>query len=491
MQVLFKKKNLVAFILSALGTCFLINYIFTASVDVVSSDYIRIINYYLPDVSDIHFLLSWEGISRIPFAFLARFINKEYFHYSVYFDKILGVFGLFLFNFVTVRFVFDTLINSYIKIFTSILVTIISFSLISWEMILNGTGYAHFLTTGLITVILYLYDKQVKKDFLASSEKSLKDNFALQIILYILIIVTSLIFAGQYAVGYLSTIIFVSCIMLFIYYVRGKKNVRKGTAIFYILSVLISIVCILCFLKSNNTGEAVTPVGMKDIDIFTLLAEDPTFPIRFILKGLASAIIGVETLDYATLFGTINEKMIYLLGIIYLFIIIFALILFFKKAIKKDIKTVFPYMYVLLGLANFMLIFLARYKFVDDTYGMSSRYGIQYMFLTVGLIILFMMTIDDVLTKKKYAKIDVCICILAFLSILIFATGHLSTTAEELYKVPLRKVTYINAYNIAKNYRDFSEEELMTCFEYRRGGDLVVKALKTLEDNNLNVFYKK
>ena len=103
------KNLIISLVMSALGTAFLIYYIFRASVDVVASDYIRIINFYLEDVTDLHYLLSWEGISRIPFTFLARFINVKFFGYSVFFDKILGTFGLFLFNTVVLSFVLDNI----------------------------------------------------------------------------------------------------------------------------------------------------------------------------------------------------------------------------------------------------------------------------------------------------------------------------------------------------------------------------------------------
>ena len=78
-----KENNLISLALSTIGFVFILFYIFKASSDVVSSDYIRIINYYLSDVTDLKYLLSWESISRIPFAFLARFVNVTFFKYSV------------------------------------------------------------------------------------------------------------------------------------------------------------------------------------------------------------------------------------------------------------------------------------------------------------------------------------------------------------------------------------------------------------------------
>ena len=158
-----KKNNLIALGLSLLGLAFLIYYIFRASLDVVASDYIRIINFYLEDVTDLKYLLSWEGISRIPFTFLARFVNVNYFKYSVHFDRILGTLGLFLFNFIIVKFILNTFNSKLVKTIASVVVSFISFSLMSWEMILNGTGYAHFWMVGIIALVFYLFDRISKR----------------------------------------------------------------------------------------------------------------------------------------------------------------------------------------------------------------------------------------------------------------------------------------------------------------------------------------
>ena len=106
-------KNLITFLSSAIGAIYLIYYILRASTDVVASDYIRIIYYYLHDVNDLTYLKSWEFIVSIPFNFLARKINVVFFNYSVYFDKILGVIGLFIFNTVIIKYVFENYNKKY------------------------------------------------------------------------------------------------------------------------------------------------------------------------------------------------------------------------------------------------------------------------------------------------------------------------------------------------------------------------------------------
>ena len=236
--------NIIAFTLSTIGSLFLVYYIFRGSTDVVSSDYIRIINYYIDDVTDLKYLLSWESISRIPFTFLARFINVKCFHYSVFFDRILGILGLFIFNFTLIKYIFKKYVLDIIKVTLSIIVTLISFSLMSWEMILNGTGYPHFITVGLIAITFYNFES-----------------------------------------------------------ITGKIN-----------------------------------------------------------------------------FG--------------------------KKTFIKDF--LFDFLFIVYGLSNYLLVFLARYIFVRDEYGMSSRYAIQYMFLTIGIIFILSKFIDFALQEffslKNVAK---------------------------------------------------------------------------------------
>ena len=605
-----KKKNFIAFLLSALGTAFLIYYIFRASLDVVASDYIRIINYYLPDVTDLHYLLSWEGISRVPFTFLARFVNVKFLHYSVFFDKILGTFGLFIFNFVTVKFVLNTLKNDYTKIITSIVITFISFSLMSWEMILNGTGYPHFLTIGFIAFIFYLYDRIVKRTKIIMTYENLdssdlkyyanKDennrlsnmvalidtsqmqrrNLRAHALVYMVTAATSLLFAGSYAVAFLCTIIFFSIIEIFVFiairdkYNRGEITQLSGDKKLYagfkeqynsqeirafgknkgekystvnnestfkifvkfLLLILISVICLLCYFKSNNTGEALPVVGAKDITLLELLRDDPRFPLRFFLKSLASAIIGTETFSYAITFGTIDESVIFIFGFIYVFILIVTLIVLIirianKNASKNNIfdidsyRSIFPFMYIVIGFANFALIFLARYKFVRDEYGMSSRYGIQYMFLTIGIIIILMMFIDDNIINGKFyikdirgknlsksymkkrekliaegkikiaepkiSKRYVFISVFVILSVFILFTGHLTTSTDEIFKADYRKISYENLIKCAKSPWLLTDDQLMTAFEYHRDADHIRNALDILRDNQLNVFYNR
>lgn len=602
-----RKNNLIALGLSLLGTAFLIYYIFRASLDVVASDYIRIINFYLNDVTDLKYLMSWESISRIPFTFLARYINVNYFKYSVHFDRMLGVFGLMLFNFITVKYVLNTFKSRIVKAITSVVVTFISFSLMSWEMILNGTGYAHFWMVGIIALVFYLFDRISKRTktimtlenidssdlkyygnksennrlsnmvALIDTSQLQRKNLRAYLFLYLLTVVGSLCFGGAYSVSFLSTIVLFSIIEIFTFiiirnkYNRGEmsafdsdKNLYEGFKeqynnqeirnfgkfkgekystvnnestfkIFFkfLILIIISIICLSCYFKSNSTGEALIPVGFKDVTLLELLTTDPRFPIRFFLKSLASSIIGVETFDYAIAFNTINENVILFIGGLYVLIILVTIFVMVVSIVTRDsstinifdlnsYKNIFPLMFVVYGAANYALVFLARYQFVRDEYGMSSRYSIQYMFFTLGIILILSFFIDDVVYYKRFyvknkkelslskgylkrreklisegkikpveqkiSKFNIVVLCLSILSIGILFFGHVTTTTDEIYKADYRKIVYTDLVEKAKNYGTLSDEELEDAFEYRRSPDHIRSALYTLKKQGLNIF---
>jgi len=288
-------------------------------------------------------------------------------------------------------------------------------------------------------------------------------------------------------------------------------------------------------MKSNSTGEPLIPVGFKDISLIELLSTDIQFPIRFLLKALASAIIGVETFDYAINFKTIDERAIFVVGIIYVLIIIFTLVILIirfrrRNAIERNIfdlntyTNVFPLMFIIYGLANFAIVFLARYAFVRDEYGMSSRYSLQYMFLTIGIVIILFLYIDEVIYNRIYIKKDkkelklsksylkrrekliaegkikereikysapaIISIIISVACIFTFLLGNITTTTDEIFKADYRKIVYTNLVDVAKNYTKYPDIELENYFEYRRGPEQIKNALETLRRQNLNVFRK-
>ena len=80
------------------GILFCLWYVCSATSDVVYSDYIRLINSYLPDVWNPDKFFVADIFTRIPINFLSRGINVTWFGFSVRFDQILGILGLGLKN---------------------------------------------------------------------------------------------------------------------------------------------------------------------------------------------------------------------------------------------------------------------------------------------------------------------------------------------------------------------------------------------------------
>ena len=107
----------------------------------VYSDYIRLVNSYLPDVYDPDRFFVPDVLTRIPINYLGRIINVELFGFSITFDRVLGavstalaawVFGLYF-------------IRHKLGSIWFFLIMAVTFSLNQWEMLTNGSGWSHFL----------------------------------------------------------------------------------------------------------------------------------------------------------------------------------------------------------------------------------------------------------------------------------------------------------------------------------------------------------
>ena len=122
------------------GIIFGIWYIRIAFYDVVYSDYIRLVNNYLPDVWNPSKFLVPDILTRVPLSYLGRVVNTVFFHYSVTFDQILGVVGLGLSGMVLASYCIRRRIGA---AWMLVLMAVV-FSLNKWEMLTNGTGWVHF-----------------------------------------------------------------------------------------------------------------------------------------------------------------------------------------------------------------------------------------------------------------------------------------------------------------------------------------------------------
>ena len=121
-----------------LGILFYIWYIFHASDNVAYSDYIRLINSYLPDVTNPAKFFVPDILTRVPITYLGRIINVKLFGYNAYFDMILGVLSLGAGAAVLALYAER---NRSVGYLSFLLIQFVYFSLNKWEMMTNGTGW--------------------------------------------------------------------------------------------------------------------------------------------------------------------------------------------------------------------------------------------------------------------------------------------------------------------------------------------------------------
>ena len=129
--------------LPVLGVLFYLIYIHKAAIDLVYSDYIRLINSYLPDVWNPQTFFVPDLLTRIPLNYVSRIINVKFFGYSVTYDRVMGIlsFGLSAMCIASYSYKKQIGLGWYAAMMA------VMFSLNKWEMLYNGTGWIHFFAS--------------------------------------------------------------------------------------------------------------------------------------------------------------------------------------------------------------------------------------------------------------------------------------------------------------------------------------------------------
>ena len=135
--------------LPALGVLFGLWYVKQAFVDVVYSDYIRLVNSYLPDVWNPRKFFVGDILTRIPLNYGARIINVTFFDYRIRFDQVLGVISLGLSAVLLASYA----IRKNIGALWFLCLMAVMFSLNKWEMMINGSGWIHFFAFSSLVAI--------------------------------------------------------------------------------------------------------------------------------------------------------------------------------------------------------------------------------------------------------------------------------------------------------------------------------------------------
>ena len=517
------------FFVSILCTVFLGFYILSASVDIVYSDYIRLTNSYLGEPFSFHDLLTKDILTRIPVSFLFREINIAFFHYSITFDRFLGLFGLFLTSIPILLF----MAKRRTGVFFSVSLLLIFYSLNKWEMLLNGSGYAHFLSFALFYLFFYLLSKRVGEG---------SSLFPLSVFPFLFLLT-----GGPYAIAvYGATIL-----SLFFLFLAGKIRDKRGSLVL----LLSSFVSTFLYFLSNHYA-IYEYAGAKSISLKEVLLTKMTFVLKFFGFGFSSLLFSGENLEEWLSSGAVQGKQLFLLGsLILLFFLLMALFflkdLFFGKEKKDNSLTgLFPALLLLHGLLSFALVFLSRYIFLRPEYAVQSRYALQYQSALIGaLLLLYLNTgrqeagvekgrervklegnIEGNIEKKRgvkrkpedrekdengerverieFAKATKYVenrkkagrkaeprrALLRIISVgitLLFLGGTLHTAKTELLKAPYRKLHYETMLRSVNRIEEMDEEELERLYEYRHGKERILKAFSILKERKLNCFYGK
>lgn len=472
------KKQVFFYGIPLLGTLVCLWYIKAAACNIVYTDYIRLVNTYLPDVWNPAKFFVPDVLTRIPIHYLGRIINVTFFNYSTTFDMILGVLGLGLSGFVLAGCCFQKKLGAG----WYLMLMLVLFGLNKWEMLTNGTGWGHFLA------FAFFYYHYVVIDRIVNGTEKKSDKAAI----WLLPPFITLGLAGPYCAVYSATVIIFytaaaggKIIRLY----RDKEENRDLTRlsnlteqIRYWIYGCISVMLPLFLYLWSNAYAVEDHAGAADISLIGAVAADPGFFPRFLLKSFASMLIGGESLKNWIDQGLITDGMVCLMGIIILAGYVLAFYLNRRYRLYK--KTVLPLILLVSGLGNHAIVLLSRYIFLKDNYGMSSRYALQYQAGILGIILTFGLLWKQMrLFWGRLLAAAFCACLLA---------GHGYTNCREWKMAPHREHYVENIAAAALRFEELSDDDLRAIFDYRKeepeSGAKVRQALTILKEQGWNVF---
>ena len=485
-------------LLSFLMALAILFYVLLSTTDVLYSDYIRLVNSYLGKPFQLGDLLQKDILTRIPLTYFFREINRYSFGYTLIFDRALGVLGLFLASKPLLLF----MRKKQLPFSQQLLFLLLFYSLNKWEMLLNGSGYIHFLAFSVFYDYFYALDQ-------AFSKKS-------SLLILSIYPPFILLVAGPYCLA-----VFLSCFALFFFLALGKKLWdMKGT----ILLLISNGLCLFLYLLSNHYA-VYEYAGAESISLKEVLQNHLLFVVKFIFYGFSSMLVSGENLEKLLRDGVIQGKGIVLIGAFVLFFYIFMTLLYLwkffassgngggkvfskkndgapslnqgqKEAVNPIEKNpmaaekggesfyfgLLPGLLLLHGLASHALVFLTRYMFLKESYAFQSRYALQYQSALLGAFLLLFLWKNEnrasLGQKARTAQGRLAVCLL-FSG--IFLLGTLWTDRSEWGKSMYRREHYERMWSYSHDLSAYSDEELEDVFEYRHGGERIRKAFAIWE----------
>ena len=139
-----------------------------------------------------------------------------------------------------------------------------------------------------------------------------------------------------------------------------------------------------------------------------------------------------------------------------------------------------------------MLILLSRWVYLNENYGMSSRYALQFQTGILGIILTFALAGQRMKKGKAGFRGRAAVRAVTVAVTAVILGGNIYTTREELRKAPARAEYCARRAEIALDFENRTDDELRENFEYRTGnpqsGQAVREALTILKENHLNIF---
>ena len=492
------KLPIALLLLSFLMALAILFYVLLSTTDVLYSDYIRLVNSYLGKPFQLGDLLQKDILTRIPLTYFFREINRHSFGYTLIFDRVLGVLGLFLASKPLLLF----MRKKQLPFLQQLLFLILFYSLNKWEMLLNGSGYIHFLAFSVFYDYFYALDQ-------AFSKKS--SLLVLSIYPPFILLV-----AGPYCLA-----VFLSCFALFFFLALGKKLWdMKGM----ILLLISNGLCLFLYLLSNHYA-VYEYAGAESISLKEVLQNHLLFVVKFIFYGFSSMLVSGENLEKLLRDGAIQGKGVVLIGAFVLFFYVLMILLylwrFFASSKNSGTKTfatknkeafssqqrqmaeqkqtdtnaltgenvgesfyfgLLPGLLLLHGLASHALVFLTRYMFLKESYAFQSRYALQYQSALLGaFLLLFLWKNENRASLGQKARTSQGRLVFCLLISGIFLLGTLWTDRSEWGKSMYRREHYERMWAYSHDLSAYSDEELEDVFEYRHGGERIRKAFAIWE----------
>lgn len=474
-------KKIIALLSPLYGFLFLTAYIRSATVNVVYTDYMRLVNSYLENVWSFAPYLHGDILTRIPVNYLERIVNVTLFSYSTTFDMMLGAAGLAFSAAVAARWC----LMRDIPVRTMLLVQVILFSLNKWEMLTNGSGWVHFAAFGLFWYHYLVWDRA------AAAERGVLpaqrgDGKRLLFLPPFII----LLFAGPYCAVYAVTLLIGEAFSVLVMK-RGRAAAAKRS-----LAVLVPLV--LYILSRSMAVEE--RAGATAESIVTVAGRSPMLLPAFFVRSFASMAVGGEAAEHFRLSGGVLTA----LGSIVLLLYAIAFYLNFRQRLYE--RTTFPLLLLTAGFLNHVLITASRWIFLDPSYGMSSRYALQYQIGIAGILVTFALSLQadglQVSTVKAAGAADgqedgprarervISRRLLRFLAVFsaaLFLAGNIVTTAREIHMAPYRKERFQLMRETALDYENRTDAELKDILQYHDPAR-TRKALTLLKERRLNIY---